>query len=375
MPLPIVAVFRGLPDPRTTTPNSRHALVDILAIAVCAIISGASGWEQIAEYGRRKEAVFRRFLALEHGIPSHDTFYRVFCRLDPAAFGERLAAWMAAACEATGLTPIAIDGKSVRRARRANATGCLHVVSAWAAASRLTLGQVAVPDGTNETGVIPDLLRVLDLAGAIVTMDAAGCQVENTRLIRDAEGHYLLAVKGNQPTLRAAVEAVFERACAGDFGGVRFDHDTTREAGHGRREERSVSVIYDPTGLPPEWPDVAAVGSVLRERVAGGVLTTTVHYYLTSYAGSAAAIAAVLRGHWGIENGLHWVLDVAFREDASRTCDLTAGANLALVRRVAVALLRQVKAKGSVETRRLMAAWDDEFLLKVLQVIPTLPSA
>lgn len=375
MPLPIAAVFADLPDPRIDTANKLHALTDILTIALCATIGGANGWEQIAEYGRRKEAFFRRFLPLANGIPSHDTFYRVFAALDPAAFARRFGAWMAAACEGTGLTPIAIDGKSARRAKRANATGCLHVVSAWATTNRLTLGQVVVPDGTNEIGVIPELLRVLDLAGAIVTIDAAGCQTENARLIRAGEGHYLLTVKGNQPALHEAVRAVFERADAAGFEATRFDHHTTAAEGHGRVEERSVSVIYEPKGLPPDWPDVAAVVSVLRERVVNGTATTTVHYYLTSHAGTAAEIAAVIRGHWGIENGLHWVLDVAFREDGSRTCDLNAGANLALLRRVAVSLLRRVKAKGSVETRRLIAAWDDEFLLEVLQGIPTAQSA
>jgi predicted transposase YbfD/YdcC len=376
MPLPLVAVFHDLPDPRTTTANSRHALVDILTIAVCAIIGGANGWEQIAEYGRRKEPFFRRFLVLANGIPSHDTFYRVFTRLRPAAFAERFATWMAAACEGTGLIPIAIDGKSARRAKRGNAaTGCLSVVSAWATENRLTLGQVVVPDGTNEIGVIPELLAALDLAGAIVTIDAAGCQTENARLIRQGGGHYLLAVKGNQPTLEAAVGAVFAAADAVGFDGIRFDHHTTTEAGHGRREERSASVIYDPEGLPPEWPDAAAVMSVLRERTVDGVTTTAAHYYLSSHAGSAEAMAGFLRGHWGIENGLHWVLDVAFREDESRTSDLNAGANLAMLRRVAVSLLKRAKAKGSVETRRLMAAWDDDFLLQVLQGIPAVPSA
>jgi predicted transposase YbfD/YdcC len=375
MPLPLTAVFHDLPDPRATTANSRHALIDILAIAVCAIIGGANSWEQIAEYGRRKEPFFRRFLTLGNGIPSHDTFYRLFTRLRPAAFAERFGAWMAAACDGTGLTPIAIDGKSTRRARRTDAaTGCLHVVSAWAATNRLTLGQVVVPDGTNEIGVIPELLRTLDLAGAIVTIDAAGCQTENARLIREGEGHYLLAVKGNQPTLQAAVEAVFARADAAGCDGVRSDHHATTEVGHGRREERSVSVIYDPVGLPPEWPDAAAVVSVLRERTVNGVATATVRYYLSSHAGSAEAMGAFLRGHWGIES-MHWVLDVAFREDESRTTDLNAGANLAMLRRVAVSLLKRVKAKGRIETRRLMAAWDDDFLLKVLQAIPALPSA
>jgi hypothetical protein len=181
MPLPIAVVFADLPDPRIETANKLHTLTDILTIGLCATLGGAEGWEQIAEYGRRKEAFFRRFLRLENGIPSHDTFhdtfYRVFAALDSDAFARRFGAWMAAACEGTGLVPIAIDGKSARRARRANATGCLHVVSAWATTNRLmTLGQVVVPDGTNESGVIPELLRVLDVAGAIVTIDAAGCQ-------------------------------------------------------------------------------------------------------------------------------------------------------------------------------------------------------
>lgn len=362
--LPITTVFDDLPDPRRDTKNKRHALTDILTIAVCAVISGAEGWEQIAAYGRRKEAFLRRFLALPNGIPSHDTFYRVFTALDPAAFAERFGRWMAAACASTGLVPIAVDGKAARRAQRANATGCLSVVSAWATANRLTLGQVAVPADTNEIGVIPELLRTLDLAGAIVTIDAAGCQTANATLIREQQGHYLLAVKGNQPTLEAAVQALFAQACVTDFAGVRHDRHATVEDGHGRHEERYVTVIYDPVGLPADWPDVAAVVQVGRERTVGGANTSTAHYYLSSHAGTAAEIAGLIRGHWGIENGLHWVLDVAFREDESRTCDATAGANLALLRRVAVSLLKRVTAKGSIQTRRLMAAWDDEFLLQ-----------
>jgi predicted transposase YbfD/YdcC len=375
MPLPLATAFDDLPDPRRETKNKLHALTDILTITVCAIISGAEGWEQIAEYGRRKEAFFRRFLTLANGIPSHDTFYNVFRVLDPDAFAQRFGAWMAAACEGTGLTPIAIDGKSARRAKRANATGCLHVVSAWATTNRLTLGQVVVPDGTGEVGVIPDLLQTLDLAGAIVTIDAAGCQVANTEIIRNQGGHYLLAVKGNQPTLHDAVRAAFDRACETEFADVRCDRHESIEEGHGRCEERYVTVIYDPVGLPADWPDVAAVVLVGRERGVKGVNTSTAHYYLTSHAGTASELAELIRSHWGIENGLHWVLDVAFREDQSRTQDLNAGANLAWLRRVAVSLLKQVKAKGSINTRRLMAAWDDEFLLQVLQGIPGVHSA
>ena len=194
--LPLTAVFDDLPDPRRDTENKLHRLTDILSITTCAIIGGAETWEAIAEYGRTKETFFRRFLPLQNGIPSADTFGRVFAKLAPGSFAQAFGRWMAAACEATGLVPVAIDGKSARRAKRNTATGCLTVVSAWATENRLTLGRVAVPDGSNEVGAIPELLRTLDLAGAIVTIDAAGCQVENARLIRSQGGHYLLAVKG-----------------------------------------------------------------------------------------------------------------------------------------------------------------------------------
>ena len=258
MTLPLAAVFADLPDPRRETAEKRHALSDILVIAVCATISGADGWEPMAEYGRRKKAFFERFLPLTNGIPSHDTFYRVFTALDPDAFAERFGRWVAAACEGGGLVPIALDGKAVRGAKRANATGCLSVVSAWATAHRLTLGQVVVPDGSNEVAAIPDLLRVLDLGGAIVTLDAAGCQVGNAEIIRERQGHYLPAVKGSQPTLRAAVEGVFERACEAEFVGVEHDADVSIKDGHGRHEERSVTVLYRPTGLPVGWVGAAA---------------------------------------------------------------------------------------------------------------------
>src|SRR5688572_19295369 len=213
MPLPIAAVYADLPDPRRETANKLHALTDILSIATCAVIGGAESWEAIAEYGRTKADFFRRFLALDNGVPSADTFERVFAKLAPGAFARAFGRWMAAACEAAGLVPIAIDGKSARAAKRNTATGCLHVVTAWAAENRLVLGAAAVADGSNEIAAIPELLRTLDLAGAIVTIDAAGCQLENARIIRQREGHYLLTVKDNQPTLRAAVEAVFDRAC------------------------------------------------------------------------------------------------------------------------------------------------------------------
>jgi len=370
-PLPLTAVFADVPDHRRETKNKLHALTDILALTTCAVIGGAGTWDAIAEYGEAKEAFFRRFLPLANGIPSPDTFERVFAKLDPVAFARAFGRWMAAACEGTGLTPVAIDGKSARSAERDTATGCLHLVSAWATENRLVLGQVAVPDGSNEIAAIPDLLRTLDLAGAIVTIDAAGCQVENARIIRGQGGHFLLTVKDNQPTLRAAVEAAFERACRAEFEGVEWDGHEAIEDGHGRHEERYVTVIYDPEGLPPGWSDVVAVVQVNRVREVGGKRTQTTHYYVTSHRGTAEELGDRVRGHWGIES-MHWVLDVVYREDDSRVRAGHAGANLGLLRRVAVSLTRRAPGKGSGVTKRLRAGWDDDYLLQVLQGIPAI---
>jgi predicted transposase YbfD/YdcC len=368
MPLPLTAVFADLPDPRRETANRRHALTDLLVLATCAVIGGADTWDDIAEYAQTKEGFFRRFLPLVNGIPSADTFSRVFAKLNPTRFAEAFGRWMAAACEASGLVPVAIDGKAARSAPANTAAGCLTVVSAWATENRLTLGQVAVPDGTNETGVIPELLRVLELKGAIVTLDAAGCQTENAKLIRERKGHYLLAVKGNQPVLQAAVEGAFERACEAEFAGVRHDAHVEFDDRHGRHEERSVTVLYEVEGLPGEWVGASAAVQVCRERVVGGVRTSTTHYYLSSHAGTAAELAGVIRGHWGIE-AMHWVLDVVFREDESRVREGHAGANLATVRRVAVSLLRRApgrKKGATTPTKRKRAGWDDDYLVQVL---------
>lgn len=365
MSLPLASVFESLDDPRYAR-NQLHRLTDILTLAVCAVLSGAETWEAIAQYGRAKEPFFRQFLPLPHGIPSHDTFLRVFAKLDPVKFSQAFGRWMASACQATGLVPIAIDGKSVRRSPKATATGCLHLVSAWATEQRLTLGQVSVPEGTNEVAVIPELLRMLDLAGAIVTIDAAGSHTHIARQIRRQGGEYLLAVKGNQPTLQAAIEEIFATAIATEFAGLTVDQHHTVDDGHGRHEERYVTVIANPKGLPGDWPDAAAIVQINREREVDGVNTTTTHYYLSSHVGSAKAFGILVRGHWGIENGLHWLLDVVFHEDDSRTRSGHAAANLAMVRKVAVALLKRAPGKTSTVTKRLQAGWDDEFLLKVL---------
>ena len=359
-------IFASVPDPRVDR-TKKHGLADILVIALAATIAGAESFEAVAAFGRAKRDWLARFLPLANGIPSADTFGRVFARLNPEAFGACVAEWMAAVCEATGLRHIAIDGKAVRSARRSTFSGCLHLVSAWAAENRLILGQVAVADGSHEIAAIPELLRVLELKGALVTLDAAGCQKQIAKQVRDRGGDYLLAVKGNQPTLYDAVRAVFDRACDTDFAGVKHDGHVAVEDGHGRHEERYVTVIYDPDGVPPEWPDVAAVVLVGREREAKGANASTAHYYITSLRGSAAEVGRLIRRHWAVENDLHWTLDVSFREDANRTRAAHAGANLGLVRRVAVSLLKQDPGKESIPTRRLRAALDEKYLEQVLR--------
>jgi predicted transposase YbfD/YdcC len=361
--------FADLTDPRIDR-TKKHQLLDILALTLCATIAGADTWEEVERFGKAKHDWLKRFLQLPNGIPAHDTLNRVFAALDPKEFAAAVGRWMAAVCAAAGLKQVAIDGKAARSAPRNTFSGCLHLVSAWATENRLILGQEAVAEGSNEIAAIPELLRVLELQGALVTIDAAGTQVEIAEQIREQGGDYLLAVKGNQPTLQAAVQAVFDRACEADFKGVRYDMHATVESGHGREEERYVTVIYQPEGLPAEWPDVAAVVLVGRERKVGGTNVSTSHYYLTSRGVKARRLGEAIRGHWGIENGLHWVLDVAFGEDDNSTRAGHAGANLGLVRRLALSLLKQDPAKGSIKAKRLSAALDDNYLLRILQGIP-----
>jgi predicted transposase YbfD/YdcC len=372
MPQPDVSItryFASLPDPRIDR-TKKHNLVDILAIALCAVIAGADSWEEVERFGLAREAWLRQFLDLPNGIPSHDTFYRVFARLDPRELGACVAEWLGAVCEATGLRHIAIDGKAVRSAPRDTFSGCLHLVSAWAAENRLILGQEAVADGSHEIAALPELLRVLDLKGALVTLDAAGCQKEVAKQVRERGGDYLLAVKGNQPTLHEAVQGVFRRACEADFAGVRCDGHEQAEAGHGRHEQRDTVVVYEPDGLPPEWPDVAAVVLIRRERHSGGERADTTHYYVTSLRGTAAELGRLARRHWSVENELHWTLDVSFREDRNRTAAGHAGANLGLIRRVAASLLRQDPGRGSIRARRLSAALDESYLMRALRGFP-----
>jgi len=359
-----VEYFADLPDPRVNR-TKKHRLDDILGITLCAVISGADSFEEIERFGDARREWLGRFLALPNGIPSHDTFNRVLAALDRDTFAACFGKWMADLCERTGLMPIAVDGKAVRAAPGDTFSGCLHLVSAWATENGLALGQVAVESGSHEIAAVPELLRVLDLNGALVTLDAAGCQKQTLKQVRDQGGDYVVAVKGNQPALQRAVHAAFDRACDEEFAGC--DMAESVEDAHGRHEERYVTVIPEPEGLPPGWADAAAVVVVGREREVKGTNASTCHFYLTSLRAGAAALGRYIRGHWGVENGLHWCLDVSFREDANRTRDANAGANLGVVRRVAASLLKQDKGKGSIKAKRLSAALDTAYLERVLR--------
>lgn len=366
--LSLTSHFASIPDPRIDR-TKKHLLGDILIIALCATIAGADSWQEVERFGHVKLAWLRTFLALPNGIPSHDTFRRVFARIDPRAFNRCVATWMATLCQVTGLRHVAIDGKAARSAKKDTFCGCLFLVNAWAVENRLILGQEAVAEGTNEIGTVPELLKVLDLNGALVTLDAAGCQKAFAETIRQKEGDYLLCVKGNQEELETAIEEVFDRAGEVDYNGIEHDghEEVSPRREHGRHEERYTTVIYNPKGLPPGWPDVAAVVLVGREREVKGKRTETSHYYITSHRGTASELGRLIRRHWGVENELHWSLDVTFREDRNMTAKGHAGTNLSLIRKVALSLLRQDPGKGSLNWKRIHAALDESYMLQALR--------
>ena len=371
--LSIVDHFADLQDPRREH-CKLHLLPEILVIGLCAVICGANTWHQIELFGRAKNDWFARFLQLPNGIPSHDTFRRVFSALKPRAFEECFVRWMNAVCAVTGLQRIHIDGKALRGSRRKTKAGvcpALHLVSAWAGANHLTLGQVAVEGKSNEITAIPKVLEVLDLKGCIVTIDAIGAQTEIASQVVDGGGDYVLAVKENQPTLYQDIQALTEKAVNTDFAGLNYDLFQTEEKGHGRLETRTYLAIYDPPDLRTlgDWKGLKTVVVVTRERQEGDKCSVEQHYYISSAALRQKAWEEVIRGHWSIENNLHWVLDVVFKEDACRTQDANAACNLALLRKIALSLLKRVPGKESMFDKRLRAGWDEAYLEKVLSLL------
>ena len=364
--------FADLPDPRREHARL-HDLWDILALTICAVVAGADSWTDVADYGRCKQAFLPTFLRLPHGIPSHDTLGRVFARLDPVAFQRGFQTWVTALVEATNGRVIAIDGKTLRRSYdTASGQGALHLVSAWATANHLTLGQCAVAEKSNEITAIPELLKLLELTGAVVTIDALGCQTAIAAQIEQAGGDYVLAVKENQPTLYADVQALFVQGLEDDFAGLEHRAQVTRARGHGRVEERNYHVVAVPEAFRArhrEWAGLRTLGMVFSVRQVGPAEPTCeTRFFISSLPPKVKAFARAVRSHWGIENSLHWVLDVTFREDGSRLRKDHGPENLALLRRLAVSLLKREKgSKLSLAAKRKAAGWDDDYLLEVLQ--------
>lgn len=358
--------FADLPDPRLDR-NKEHALLDIVVMAVCGILAGCDSWADVERFGRAKLDWFRKFLKLPNGVPSHDTFGRVFSLLDPEAFGACFGAWMAAACPELGLRHVAIDGKAMRGSRGPQGTAA-HVVSAFATANGVTLGQRKVDDKSNEITAIPELLKMLDIAGALVTIDAMGCQTKIADQVRAGGADYLLAVKENQPTLHADIDRFVTEALANEYRGVKFSFWEAEERSHGRDEFRAC-YVFDAKDIVQDrdtWRDLKTVVMIVSSRTVNGQTGDEVRYYISSRQASAKAFATGVRNHWGVENGLHWVLDVCFGDDASRVRTGHGPANFALLRRLALAVLKQQKDKHSIRGRRLIAGWDNSYLEQLL---------
>jgi predicted transposase YbfD/YdcC len=365
--LSIPRFFARLQDPRRAH-RRLHRLQDIVVIALCAVVAGAEDWQQIVTFGRKRLDWLRGFLELPHGIPSHDTFERVFDRLKPQAFHACFRDWVQAVSAALRIKHIAIDGKALCGSASAK-LGPLHLVSAWATAQHLSLGQVAVDAKSNEITAIPALLEMLELNGALVTIDAMGCQKAIAQKILDRGGHYALTVKDNQEHLLEDIQQAFIRALDTDFAGLEHDVYEKRERGHGRQEYRCYTVLHSTEGIrhADAWAGLTTIGMCYSERTVKGETTTEVRYFIGDKKAGARYYARGLRSHWGIENNLHWQLDVTFGEDGNRVQKRHAAENLALLRRLTLSLLKAHPSADSIARKRFAAALDTTFLEEILR--------
>jgi predicted transposase YbfD/YdcC len=358
--------FSNLTEPRDS--NKRHKLIDIITIALCAVICGADTWEDIEEFGDARREWFGKFLELPHGIPGHDTFARVFASMNPKEFQHAFLKWVEAIQTVTKRI-VAIDGKTLRHSYEKNKSP-IHLVSAWALENKMVLGQIKTREKSNEIKAIPELLSVLELGGCIVTIDALGCQKDIVKTIIGKGADYVLGLKGNQETLHEDVKFYFEDCLRSKFKGVVYDYHETIDGDHGRVETRRYWTTSDIDWLPDRalWKNLSSIVMVQRERYLNDATSMETSYYVTSLESDAECVAQAVRGHWGIENSLHWVLDIAFREDECRIRKDNAPANFAIMRHIALNLLRkETSLKRSIRTKRLKAGWDTDYLARILR--------
>lgn len=360
--------FGSLTDPRRR--KVIYPLINIVTIALCAVICGADDFVSIAAWARMKKDWLSKFLDLSNGIPSHDRFNAVLAAIKPAEFEKCLLSWISELHEISDGQIVAIDGKTLRRSfDAANSKAAIHMVSAWATANQISLGQVVVDEKSNEITAIPKLLKLIEISGALVTIDAMGCQTEIAQTILDAHADYVLAVKRNQPTLHDGIADFFDDHFEDDFARVKASRHETNEKGHGREESRYYLVCPVPDDLPDcsRWPNLKAVGIAMSDTTRGGKNYCQVRYYILSKRLSARRFATAVRGHWSIENQLHWQLDVTFQEDQSRLRRGNADANFSILRRTALSMLKNNKTKKlGVKNKRLSAGWSEDYLAELL---------
>ena len=361
--------FSSLTDPRTKG-KVRHKLIDILTITICAVICGCDDWTEIELYGKEKQDWLGTFLELPNGIPSHDTFSRVFSMLCPDELEKCYLSWVNSVFEKTDGRIVAVDGKTLRRSHdRSSNKAAVHMVSAWCSANQITLGQVATDQKSNEITAIPELLRVLDISGCIVTIDAMGCQKKIGRQIVDQGGDYVLALKGNQGNMHEDIKLYFEDALNIGFKDIEHEYFETIDGDHGRVEIRRHWTVSQICWLEDKekWKGLNMIGMVQSERHVGDDISIENRFYISSLSADAECFANAVRQHWGIENSCHWTLDIAFREDECRKRKGNSAANFSKIRRIALNVLKNVKTvKAGVKAKRKVAGWDNEYLERLI---------